>query len=216
MSEDESGNEEHARRGSATESSLEDRGAALIEIGRDTWASLSDDIRKDQILHLKTRYDRLLDEIYESADLCVTRNQSFSRQHRNWRRIVIVGTAVVAVANLLAAYKFSDHNLVASRPWPSAWLAALPLLAAILAAALAGLANWETLLNAQEQAQAYRESRELFLDAAREFLRRWDVYVRPLGFDPAACMNAAELYRQLIAKDQELRAKFKELTRTKK
>ena len=69
-------------------------------------------------------------------------------------------------------------------------------------------------MNARERAQAYRESRELFLDVAREFDRRWDIYVRPIGDHPEACLNASELYRQLVAKDRELRAKFKELTKT--
>ena len=69
------------------------------------------------------------------------------------------------------------------------------IVAAIAAAVLALLANLENFSNALERAQAYRESRELFLDAAREFERSWRMAVDPFYPDPEACVNAAELYR---------------------
>ncbi len=213
MPEDEKKKEKEAGQ-ETVKSSVELRSSLLVELDRDTWLSLSDEVRKGQIIHVKERYDQLLDEIYNSADLCVDRYQHLAWQHVLWRRLLIVGTGVVAVANLLAAYHSKSEPA-----WVPAWLwmclSFRSLLAAVLAAVLAVLANWETLLNAQERAQAYRESRELFLDAAREFLRRWDIYVRPLGYRPEACMNASELYKELIVKDQELRAKFKELTKTR-
>lgn len=186
------------------DSSLDDRGAALIEVEREMWISVSSEVRIEQVSLLDQRYHQLLDEIYDSANLCVDRHQSLSLLHSLWRKIVIIGTGTVAIVNVLAAYKTSGHNLFEHGS----------LIAAILAGTLVILVNLESFLNARERAQAYRESRELFLDVAREFDRRWDIYVRPLGEHPEACLNASELYRQLVAKDRELRAKFKELTKT--
>jgi hypothetical protein len=186
------------------DSSLDDRGAALIEVEREMWISVSSEVRIEQVSLLDQRYHQLLDEIYDSANLCVDRHQSLSLLHSLWRKIVIIGTGTVAIVNVLAAYKTSGHNLFEHGP----------LIAAILAGTLVILVNLESFLNARERAQAYRESRELFLDVAREFDRRWDIYVRPMSEHPEACLNASELYRQLVAKDRELRAKFKELTKT--
>ena len=90
--------------------------------------------------------------------------------------------------------------------WPSKSLAKTKTVAT--------LANLESFYNSAEKAQGYRESREFFLDAARDFDRKWDVYVRPFTDEAEACANAAELYRLLVAKDGELRAKFKELIKT--
>ena len=186
------------------DSSLDDRGSALIEVEREMWISVSSEVRIEQVSLLDQRYHQLLDEIYGSANLCVDRHQSLSVLHSLWRKIVIIGTGTVAIVNVLAAYKTSGHNLFEHGS----------LIAAILAGTLVILVNLESFLNARERAQAYRESRELFLDVAREFDRRWDIYVRPMGEHPEACLNASELYRQLVAKDRELRAKFKELTKT--
>lgn len=186
------------------DSSLDDRGSALIEVERDMWVSVAAEVRIEQLSLLDQRYHQLLDEIYASANLCVDRHQTLSQQHSLWRKIVILGTGTVAIVNILAAYKVSGSRLFEYGS----------LVAAVLAGTLAVLANIESFLNARERAQAYRESRELFLDVAREFDRRWDIYVLPLRDQPEACLNASELYRQLVAKDRELRAKFKELTRT--
>jgi hypothetical protein len=196
-----------ARQKRLIDSSLDDRGSALIEVEREMWISISTEVRIEQLSLLDQRYHQLLDEIYDSANLCVDRHQSLSLSHSLWRKIVIVGTGTVAIVNILAAYKTSEAGHPRLFEYGS-------LIAAILAGTLAILVNLESFLNARERAQAYRESRELFLDVAREFDRRWDIYVRPLGDHPEACLNASELYRQLVAKDRELRAKFKELTKT--
>jgi hypothetical protein len=186
------------------DASLDDRGSAVIEIERGKWNSISQEIRVDQLRLLDERYHLLLNELYGSANLCVDRYQAFSKTHSGWRRAVIIGTGVVAVVNLLVANKRISG-------WSPDYA---PIVPAVIAVVVAILANLESFYNALERAQAYRESRELFLDVAREFDRRWDNYVHPLGDDADACLNASELYRQLVAKDRELRGKFKELTKT--
>jgi hypothetical protein len=193
-----------SRKAGSPQRDLEDRGSALIQIELRMWASISREIRIEQLQAFDDRYHGILDELYTSANLCVDRYQNSSRAHTAWRRILIIGTGVLAIVNLLAANKWileSMHNGMA-------------LLAASLAVILAILANLESFANSLEKAQGYRESRELFLDVAREFDRRWDIYVLPLGESAEACVNASELYRQVVVKDRDLRAKFKELTKT--
>jgi hypothetical protein len=192
------------RIGDGFDRGLEDRGSPLIHIELKEWTSIISDVRKQQLEALDDRYHGILTELYDSANVSVDRYQSFSKAHANWRRTLIIGTGLLAVVNLFAANKYIQdhtHNVVA-------------VCAATFSVLLAILANLESFSNSHEKAQAYRESRELFLDVAREFDRRWDIYVRPLGESPEACVNAAELYRQVLVRDRELRAKLKELTKT--
>jgi hypothetical protein len=190
---------------SPTRPDLDDRGAVLIQIELANWADIASDTRIEQLKTLDDRYHGILDELYGAANLCVARYEEFSRSHARWRRTLIIGTGAIALVNLGAVHQtkwFADHPHI------------LPIGAAVCAIVLAILANLESFTNSLEKAQAYRESRELFLDVAREFDRRWDVYVRPFAETPEACSNAAELYRQVVVRDRELRAKFKEITKT--
>lgn len=179
---------------------------ALVPAEQDRWNLLSLQIRQQELENLNKRFHEVLNEWYDSANFCVDHHARLSKNHLYWRRTVIVGTAVVAISNLLAANK-------AIREF---WYGFAAITAAVLAALLAMLANLESFYNAAEKAQAYRESRELFLDAARDFDRRWDFFVRPFTDNAEACVNASELYRQLIVRDTELRAKLKELTKTER
>jgi len=185
---------------------LDDRGATLIQIELANWADIGSDTRIEQLKTLDDRYHGILDELYGSANLCVDRYEEFSKSHGRWRRTLIIGTGAISLVNLAVVHQakwFTEQH-------PHI----LPIAAAVCAVVLAILANLESFSNSLEKAQAYRESRELFLDVAREFDRRWDVYVRPFAETPQACSNAAELYRQVVVRDRELRAKFKEMTKT--
>jgi len=180
-----------------------DRGNVLVEVELKRWSVITPQIRQRELGVFNDRFHELLNELYDSANLCVDLYQSFAKTHVYWRRTLIVGTGFVAIVNLLAA-----NDKVTS--WSGETFS---VVAAVLAVILAILANLESFYNAAEKAEGYRQSRELFLDAARDYDHRWDVYVRPLSDNAEACVNAAELYRQLVAKDSELRAKFKELTK---
>jgi hypothetical protein len=195
---------ETSRPGATVQRDLEDRGSALIQIELKVWAAISPEIRIEQLQGFDERYHAILDELYGSANLCVDRYQTLSRAHTKWRWTLILGTGLVAIVNLVSAHRWVQQSTKDL----------FPIAAAVLAVILAILANLESFSNSFEKAQGYRESRELFLDVAREFDRRWDVYVRSLGDSPEACVNAAELYRQIATRDRELRAKFKELTKT--
>jgi len=56
------------------------------------------------------------------------------------------------------------------------------------------------------------EARELLLSRYREYSSKWVRYVEAYGKTPTACINAGQLYRQLIDSDQELRQRIKQLT----
>jgi hypothetical protein len=176
----------------------------LIEAEFTRWEGITKEVRQQELGFINERFHELLNELYDTANLCVERHQILSKNHIWWRRTVIAGTGVVAVVNIVAANR-SMKELTAG---------IISVAAAVVAAVLSIIANLESFYNAAEKAQGYRESRELFLDAARDFDRRWDVYVRPFSDSPEACVNSAELYRQLVIKDSELRAKLKELTKT--
>jgi hypothetical protein len=181
-----------------------DPGADLAEVDIESWRNMDSEQRGKLIAYVNFRYTGYLNDFYESANICVERFDEFTSRHHRWRYQIIIGTGVVAIFNLLAANKTiaeRSHN-------------GLPILAAMAALALAVMANLETFNNAAEHAQAYRESREFFLDAAREFDRVWSVSVVPLGDSAEAYANAIELYKRIVAADRDLRGKFKELTKT--
>jgi hypothetical protein len=199
--------ENKARRRRTSEGAIADPGANLLEVESETWSAIESEQRVQLMGEMSSRYYRYLDELHTAANLCVERYQTYSSEHSRWRRMLIIGTGLIAIINLLAAnskiarWAVSDINIV-------------PVTAAVAAIVLTILANLESYYNWANRAQAYRESRELFLDAAREFERAWNVYVRPFGDSPEAWANGVELYKRIAAKDRQLRSAFKELTKT--
>ena len=174
----------------------------LMEATEIDWSKTEEEYRQMYIDTIFQRYHTLVTEFYTSGNLCVQRFQDFSKSHKQWRQLIINGTGVVALANLIAAYTSN------SQAW--GWFS---LVAAVLAVGLAILANLESYHNYSDRARAFRESRELFLDAAREFERRWHANVFPFRYGSRACLTSTELYKEIVAKDQELRTKFSELTK---
>jgi hypothetical protein len=198
--------ETKGRRKRISEGAIADPGANLLEVDSESWSAAESKQRVQLVEEVRIRYYQYLDELYDAANLCVDRYQDFSSQHTKWRRTLIIGAGVVAIINLLAANKRladATYNVV-------------PICAAVAAVVVTILANLESYYNWATRAQAYRESRELFLDAAREFERAWNVYVRPFGDSSEAWANGIELYKRIVAKDRELRSTFKELTKTEK
>lgn len=199
--------ENKGRRRRASEGAIADPGTNLLELESETWSAIESEQRVQLLGEMSARYYRYLDELHTAANLCVERYQTYSSEHSKWRRTLIIGTGLIAIINLLAANtKIASLNIRAVN--------IVPVTAAIAAVVLTILANLESYYNWANRAQAYRESRELFLDAAREFERAWNVYVRPFGDSPEAWANGVELYKRIVAKDRQLRSTFKELTKT--
>jgi len=150
-------------------------------------------------------YMSLVKEIVRSSDQCVDKYEHFMGAHVRWRWIVIIGTGMIAVLNIIVGHVGSPKVL-------SNWTIPLGAVASVFAVAVTILATLEGFTNAAERAQGYRESREMFVDISEEFIWAWETYVRPLKDSAEACSNAAELLRRLVAADRELRARFKNLT----
>jgi hypothetical protein len=198
--------ENKGRRRRTTEGPASDPSSNLLEVELESWTDAGAELRIQLLEEMGSRFYLYLDELYNAANLSVERYQTLSDGHARWRRTLIIGTGILAIINLLAA----NSDLA------KATLNIVPIAAAVAAVVLTVLANLESYYNYANRAQAYRESRELFLDAAREFERAWNVYVRPFGDGPEAWANGAELYKRIVAKDRELRSAFKDLTKTEK
>jgi hypothetical protein len=85
----------------------------------------------------------------------------------------------------------------------------------VYAVILALLTNIESFYNYADKKISTRESRELYLDAYREFEMLRLTHVHPYGYSAQGCFNFNELYRRLVTKDVELRRKIMQLSTTR-
>jgi hypothetical protein len=131
-----------------------------------------------------------------------------SRSHRQWRFWTIIATGMLAAINVCAALELLKIPLWGGTSLPTI----LSGVAALYAAGLTVAGNVENFFNKGEQAAGFREARELLLSRHREYSSKWLYYVDAYGKTPTGCMNAGQLYRQLVDSDQELRQQIKQLT----
>lgn len=121
--------------------------------------------------------------------------------------LLICLTGGLAILNVLAT------------SWPAEWRsvqrASFSFCAAIYAVVLALLTNIDSFYHFADQATRTRESRELYLDAYREFEGLRLTHVYPYGYSPQACFNFNALYQRLVLKDLELRRKIMHLSTTR-
>jgi hypothetical protein len=183
---------------------------ALLAASAADWAQRTPEDRRLYVGFIEQFYVNILDEFFDEANACVGVVTSSLQSNTRWRLSLIALTGGLAILNLVTAF------VAAHQSGTAGWVASFTLLAALYAAGLAIVTNLESFFNYAGRAQAYRESRELFLDAYREFEMLWHVRVRPFGDRPEACANASELYRLLVERDRELRGKLKDLTVTEK
>ena len=137
----------------------------------------TEDDREKYLTRVNRAYHLLVDEFYDSANQSVKPYKRHSRSHLLWRWGVIIGAGAVAIVNLTAA--FITGGDVNTLIWFKVkdldqWVS---IGAAVLAALLVTATNLENFTNASEKAQGYRESRDLFLDAARHYERLWRTHV---------------------------------------
>jgi len=170
------------------------------------WAELPPERRQEFIERTFAEYQILIREVAETSNRCVSTYERFMRAHTVWRWIVIISTGTIALVNILSSH------LSQGLATPSKLSIDVSVGASVFAVMVTIVATLEGFTNAAERAQAYRESREMFVDVWREFAAAWETYVLPLKDTAEACANAAELHRRLIAADRELRARFKNLT----
>jgi hypothetical protein len=167
------------------------------------------DAIKNVFTQLDIKYKAILDEFLNTANAFVDDYTKFKIRHSRWRVSLILITGGLAVLNILAARKWDGATVFgASLGWAND---VLPGLAAIYASVLAIFTNVESYFNYADAKSNARLSRELFLDAYREYDTLWHTYVRPFGIRAPACYNAIILLRRLVAKDVEVRRKTKEV-----
>jgi hypothetical protein len=169
------------------------------------WEALDSEQRERFLTRTQEEYQYLVNELFQTSNDCVTKFQRYLRLHVRWRWTVIICTGVIALLNVGVSFA-SAH-----KTWE--WLS---VVTSLFAVAVTVLATLEGFTNAAERAQAYRESREIFIDIGRDFAAGWETYVNPLEQSAEACSNAAELHRRLIAADSEVRSRFKDLTKDRK
>lgn len=165
-----------------------------------TWAAAKPDVRAEYVAQIMTSYTSILLGFLDEANRQGGFANAAQRSYQRWR------TTLIILAGLLALL-----NLFATQDWEKV-RGGLVFAAAGFAVILAILTNLESFYNYSERAQIYRESRELFLDAYREYDMLWNTHVLPYHGLPESCLNAAILYRRITSKDEELRRKLKKLT----
>ena len=181
----------------------------MAETTLEYWTSMDPDYREQCHKVIETYYQNLLEHFLKNANDAVEDHVRYGRMGRQWRTALIVLMGVLAVLNILAT------------SWPERWdftgddRAYISFIAAIYASLLAMLANLESFFNFSDKKTSTRESRELYLDAFREFEMLRLVHVYPFGLEAQACFNFSRLYRRLVVKDLELRRKILQLSETR-
>jgi hypothetical protein len=147
----------------------------------------------------------IVDSYRQQANEAVAAYRDADRSRRRWRFWIIIAIGILALINVLATMQLLKEG---GPPWLPALLSAV---AAVYAGCLAIAQNVESFLNWSERAAAFRESRELLLGRFREYSAKWVYYVEAYGKTPKACVNAGQLYRELVDSDQDHRQKLKQL-----
>jgi hypothetical protein len=186
-----------------------DPAADLTGLSAAEFDAMDSEERVALLTNIDARYKIYLKNFYELSNTCVTRYDRAMSQHRTWRYVAIIGTGMLAALNFIAAHQ----SVVATTSKTVSVSSTAAIVASVGALLLAVLANLETFSNSAERAHTYRDSRELYLDAAEEYERAWSVTVVALGDSARAYANATELYRRVVAADRELRRSFKDLAK---
>lgn len=201
------------RNAKASEPEPEDRHASvqmeqeLAEQTEKFWEAKSKEERRHYYSQIDLNYHTIVDEFFTLADLSAGRFMAFTSLHMTWRRVMTILAGVLAILNILVAYTGARPDTA------NAMMQYLPLAAAVFAAVIAVLSNFENLNQYLGRAQGHREVREEALNTARKYEMLWHVYVRPFGDAPAACVNASKIYQRIIEADQGIRRQTKDLTK---
>lgn len=190
---------------------------SLLVATRATWTepNRTQEERVAFVEKLAERFDARVRGFIDYTNWCQDLTLRYENDHKRWRRRVIMFTGILATLNFLAAAGAFTGALGEGLNPVWTWsFVVLTGLAAVWAVVLTVTANLENLNNSLEKAQSYREARELFLDAARKFNQAWIAHIDPFNLDPESCINATELYRRINERDQDLRRKLRELSRT--
>jgi hypothetical protein len=182
-------------------------GPPLREATLEYWQTLAEDERKACHEVIDLYYHNLLEDFRRNANDAVQSYATYETRNKQWRLTMICLTGGLALINV-AATSFPGTRGPAVR-------VILSFAAAIYAVILALFTNIESYLHYNDRKTTTRESRELYLDAYREFEMLRLRYVYPYGYDAHACYNFNALYQRLVAKDLELRRKIMQVSTTR-
>ena len=192
--------------------------AGLEEQSDSYWQGRSAGERQAYIEQLDAHYHAIVGDFLNLASVAVDDFKAMLRQHLGARRRMIWMGGAMAIANILVSFVVAQGD----NPSLAAWHGlvrvtgvVLPAGVAIYAAIVAVFSNLESLENHLQRAQASRQARESSLNAFRELEMLWHIYVRPFSDTPTACVNAANLYRRAVIKDQEVRGQVMEKTQSR-
>jgi hypothetical protein len=178
--------------------------ATLLDTTPEYWDSLSEDERIAYWQAIDVYFHNLLEDFRTNANAAVHEHERYGLLGQFSRVILICLTGGLALLNVLATN------------WPSGWMGVervtFSFWAAIYAVLLALLTNVESFYNFPDRKSGSRESRELYLDAYREFESLRLTHVYPHGYSGQACFNFNILYQRLVTKDLELRRKIMSLS----
>jgi len=177
----------------------------LVQPSLEDWESQDPQTVEQYYAQTESDFLSIVDSYRQQANDAVAAYRDAARSHGRWRFWMIIATGILALINVLAAVQLLKDG----PQWIPALLSAA---AAVYAGCITVAGNVENLLNWSERAAGFRESRELLLSQFREYSSKWVYYVEAYGKTPRACVNAGQLYRELVDSDQGLRQKLKQLT----
>jgi len=201
------GSDKEGEPGGPTKTSASDVQGPLQDATLAYWADLNEAERIKCYEAIERYFHNLLEDFRTNANEAVRSYSLYGALSKFWRVLLISLTGGLALLNVLATSWPAD--------WNSVTKGTFSFFAAIYAVILALLTNVESFYNFADKKTSTRESRELYLDAYREFEMLRLTYVYPHGYDAHACFNFNELYRRLVLKDLELRRKIMNLSTTR-
>jgi len=180
----------------------------LVQPSPEDWKNQKPEVIAQYYTQTESDFFGIVNDYLSQANLATNLYRRSSLSLRRWRFWIIIATGMLAAINVCAALE-----LLKIPHWGETSLSTiLTGVAALYAAGLTVAGNVENFFNRGEQAAGFRETRDLLLSRYREYSSKWLYYVEAYGKTPTACINAGQLYHQLVDSDQELRQKIKHLT----
>ena len=179
-----------------------------VEPSLEYWKSQGPEVIAQYYEDTLAEFDYIVDDYRAQANGAARLYKSYWASYRRWRFWIIIATGMLALINVCATLSLLKEVPV----WGETTTvpALLSGVAALYAAGLTVAGNVESFCNRAEQAARFREMRDLLLSRYREYSSKWFCYVESYGKTPTACINAGQLYRQLVDSDHDLRQKIKE------
>jgi hypothetical protein len=180
----------------------------LVQPSAEDWKNQEPEVTARYYDQTELDFFAIVNDYLNQANWAAERYRSSLLSHRRWRFWIIIATGILTAINVCAALALLEKPFWGEIS-PAAFLS---VVAALYAAGLTVAGNVESFFNRVEEAAGFREMRDLLLNRYREYRSKWLYYVEAYGKTPAACVNAGQLYCQLVDSDQELRQKIKQLT----